>query len=126
MLTMAMLSEREAVFAETRSNRLSVLNLVTHEWKYYPYLFMSEESDQTELITFPETRYLCLEEKGRYNDHRYKLTYFPYPLKLTEKGPRSIATYQAKENEWTYEHVTKRANNSSMMLWYKPRHDDAF
>lgn len=46
---------------------------------------MVEESDQSDIITFSETRYLCIEEKGRYNDNRYKLTYYTYPLQLNEK-----------------------------------------
>lgn len=37
-----------------------------------------------------------------------------------------MVIYEAKDNEWTYEHETRKANNYSMMLWHKPRHDDSF
>lgn len=87
---------------------------------------MSEESDQTEILTFSETKYLCIEEKGRYNDNRYKLNYFPYPLQQIDKKTKTVAIYEAKDNEWTYEHTTFKANNYSMMMWCKPRHDDSF
>ena len=42
MDAMGMLSDREAIFLETRKNRISVLNLETHEFAYYPHQFMSE------------------------------------------------------------------------------------
>jgi hypothetical protein len=115
---------------ETRRNRIAVLNLETHEFSYFPHQFMNEESDQCDIQTFSETRYLCIEEKGRYNDHRYRLTYFAYPLRITEikerKVVKPVAVYDSKETEWTYEHMTKKANNFSAMCWFKPRHDDSF
>lgn len=40
---------------------------------------------------------MCIEEKGRYNDNRYKLTYFQYPLKMAEvkdkKVTKTLAVY---------------------------------
>ena len=44
---------------------------------------MFVESDQSDIITFSETKYLCIEERGRYSENRYKLTYYKYPLQLT-------------------------------------------
>jgi hypothetical protein len=43
-----------------------------------------------------------------------------------DKRTRTVAVYDAKDDEWTYEHMTKKANNYSMMCWYKSRHDDYF
>lgn len=58
------------------------------------------------------------------------MTYFQYPLRITElkdkKIVKPVAVYESKETEWTYEHMTKKANNYSAMCWYKPRHDDSF
>jgi hypothetical protein len=127
MLAMGMLSDREAIFIETRKNRISVLNLDTHEFRYYPHLFVSEESDQSDIFTFADSRYLCIEEKGRYNINRYKLTYYQYPLQLNEKkAPRTLQVYESKENDWTYEYQSRKANGRSMVMWYKPKHDDDF
>jgi uncharacterized protein YjiK len=58
--SIAMMSEKEVVIAETRRNRLSVLDLEAHTFNYYPHHFMSEESDQSNLLAFCETKYLCL------------------------------------------------------------------
>ena len=54
------------------------------------------------MFTFSETKYLCVEEKGRYNDNRYRLTYYPYPLQMDKKVPKTVAVYEAKDTEWTY------------------------
>ena len=43
-----------------------------------------------------------------------------------KKVAKTLAVYEAKDAEWTYEHMTRKANNYSMMCWYKPRHDDSF
>jgi hypothetical protein len=45
---------------------------------------------------------------------------------VEKKAPRTVAVYEAKDTEWTYEHFTRKANNFSMVLWYKPKHDDSF
>ena len=35
-----MLSDRELIVAETRLDRISVLDLETYEWKHMPFMFM--------------------------------------------------------------------------------------
>jgi len=40
----------------------------------------------------------------------------------SESKPFNV--YEAKDNEWTYEHQIKKANQHSMIAWFKPRHDD--
>ena len=80
---------------------------------------MSAESDQSNIITFSNTQLLCIEEKGRYNDHRYKLSYYSYPLQKTIKN-RPISLYEAKDDEWTIECFSFKANNHSMVCWSKP------
>jgi hypothetical protein len=52
MDAMGMLDEREVIFTETRRNRITVLNLETHEFSYFPHQFMNEESDLTDIFTF--------------------------------------------------------------------------
>jgi hypothetical protein len=42
MDTMGMLDEKEAIFVETRKNRISVLNLETHQFSYFSHQFMNE------------------------------------------------------------------------------------
>jgi len=60
---------------------------------------MFEESDQSEIETFSDTRLLCVKESGRYNDNRFKLSYYSYPLKANCKP---VAVYESQENDWTY------------------------
>jgi hypothetical protein len=35
-----------------------------------------------------------------------------------------MAQFEGRDNEWTYEFVTRRANNHSMIAWFKPRNDE--
>jgi len=59
-------------------------------------------------------------ESGRYNDHRFKLSYYEYPL---NKGAKPVAFFESTDNIWTYEHITTKGNNHSMIIWYKGRQD---
>ena len=63
---------------------------------------------------------ICVQEDGRYNDNRFKLSYFDYPLTPLSK-PCNV--YEAKDDEWTYEYMTRQVNNHSMLAWFKSRHD---
>jgi hypothetical protein len=67
MDSMGMLSNNEVILLETRNNKITFLNLETYELKSNPHQFMYEESDQSDIFTFLDTKYLCIEEKGRYN-----------------------------------------------------------
>jgi len=75
-----MSSEKEVMILETRENRIAVLNLVNHQFTYVDHQFVREESDQADIETFYETRLVCVKESGRYNDNRFVLTYYSYPL----------------------------------------------
>lgn len=117
----AMLSEREVIVAETRENRVSVLDLETHQFTYIYHPFLREESDLCDLETFNETRLVCVRENGQYNDNRFVLTYYNYPM---QEGDKPVAQFEGRDNEWTYEYIARRANNHSMIAWFKPRNDE--
>jgi hypothetical protein len=57
-------------------------------------------------------------EWGLLNDNRLKLSYFRTPL-LNQREPYVV--YESKDDEWTYEYYIKRANNTSMIVWFKAR-----
>jgi hypothetical protein len=118
-----MANDREVVVLETRKNQITVVNLETYEVAAHSHQFMFEESDQADIDTFTETRLLCVRESGRYNDHRMRVCYFSYPFKENMKPD---AVYESKDDEWTYEHLTRKGNNHSMIIWFKSRHDDQF
>ena len=71
-------------------------------------------------MTFADTKILCIQENGRYGDNRFKLNYFHYG------DDKPFLVYESKELEWTYEYMTRKANNHSMVCWFKGRHDDFF
>lgn len=134
MDTAGMINDREFIMVETRSKwnlgpegaeehptGIVILDLETHKFRRTPFYFFNEETDQTYIETFADTKYLCIREIGRYNDNRYKLSYFNYPPAADAK-PFNV--YESKEDEWTYEYITKQANQHSMMCWFKARHDE--
>jgi hypothetical protein len=91
----------------------------------YPHQFMYEEADMSNILTFSETKLLCIEEKGRFGDNRYKLSYYYYPFKK-DNANRPCAVYESKDDEWTIKYETMKANNSSMVCWWKPLKDNGF
>jgi hypothetical protein len=99
---------------------ITILDLETHEFRRTPFPFFNEETDQSQIRCFAESKILCIQEDGRYNDNRFKLNYFNYP-----PGPddKPFNVFEAKDNEWTYEYIVKQANHHSMMAWFKARHD---
>lgn len=106
--------------AEENGPCITILDLETHKFKRIKHYFFNEESDQSEIFTFAETRYLCIKEVGRYNDNSFKLSYYQYPLKEDDK-PFNV--FDARDGEWTYEYIVKQANHHSMVAWFKARHD---
>ena len=113
-----MLSDKEAILLETRKNCITILNLENHEFRRIAFNFFNEQSDQTDILTFADTKTLCIQENGRYGDNRFKLNYFHYG------DDKPFLVYESKEIEWTYEYMTRKANNHSMVCWFKGRHDD--
>lgn len=78
----------EVVLLETRNNCFTVLDLRTRQQREIPHQFMYEESDQSHLLAFAETGMICVVEEGRYNDSRFKLTY--YSSLSTKSKPISV------------------------------------
>lgn len=50
-----------------------------------------------DIETFYESRLMCVKESGLYNDNRFFLTYYSYPL-----GGKAVARYESLEDEWTH------------------------
>lgn len=117
----AMPSSRHLLVAETRESRLSLLDLNTHEFSYSEHMFLREESDLVDLDVFYESRTVCVRESGQYNDNRFVLTYYNWPLAADSKA---VARYESQDNEWTHEHLSRKANNHSMIVWFRPRNDE--
>lgn len=106
---------------ETRDNRIAVLDLETHSFSYIDHQFIREESDLADLDVFYDSRLICVKESGQYGDNRFVLTYYSYPLSVDS---RPVARYESAEDEWTHEHLSRKANNHSMIAWFKPRNDE--
>ena len=71
------------------------------------------------IYTFKKSKKICVVEQGNYNDNRLKLSYFSTPL---SEESRPLEVYET-DTEWTYEYLIKKANEESMVVWFKPRND---
>jgi hypothetical protein len=116
--TLAMPSLKEAMVLDTRDNCISVFDLETYKLTNYPHKFIREESDLSDIETFPQTKLLCVKEIGQYNDDRFALTYYSYQL-----GGKEIARYDSKDKEWAHEYISRKGNDHSLMIWFRPRND---
>ena len=61
-------------------NTIYLFNLEQKTVSKIPHLFISSEIDQTTLHTFTDQSVICLEEKGKYGDDRYRLSYYNYEM----------------------------------------------
>jgi len=118
-----MLSEKEVILYEVANNQIAILDLTTHTFTRFPHQFTFNDSAQTEVETFYETKLLCVTEHGQFNDHRLVLTYYSYPLK---EGDKPLDRYESKEGEWNYDWPIRRANNHSKIVWFRQKHEEDF
>lgn len=65
---------------QTRKNNILVWDLVDSRMINIPFAFKTVETDQSQIFIFPETKFVCIQENGRFNNTTFKLTYFRYPL----------------------------------------------
>jgi len=52
-----------------------------------------------------------------------RLSYYGYPLK---ENMTPDALFESKDDEWTYEYLTRKGNSHSLIIWFKARHDEQF
>ena len=74
-----------------------------------------------EIETFSETKFFVIMERGGLNDNRFILTYYDYNGIKEDSQP--MARWEAKDNEWTYEHTHAKINNHSKVAIWKYQHD---
>lgn len=72
------------------------------------------------IYNFSEPGLFCIQEKGSYNDHRLKLTYYSYHDLNQNSQP--VAVYQSKDDEWTYDHTIFKGNDHSKIIWFTFKH----
>lgn len=94
MDTLNMMTERQCIMLETRGKWymsaskdeeetgpcITVLDLDTYQFTRTPHYFLKEETEQSFIRCFPDTKLLCIQEDGCYNDNRFMLSYYQYPL----------------------------------------------
>lgn len=122
MDSFALLNEREVMVLETRRNNILVWNLEDHTRLDIPFHFKTEETDQSFIHIFHDSKSVCIHENGRYNNNTFRLSYYHLPLQADSEAYHVFDS----EEVWTFEFMCRKTNNHSQICWYKGRHDDGF
>ena len=104
----------------TRKSCFKIWNLKTYKEIDVPFEFKHEETDQSAIHVFPDTSTFCIQECGRYNDNTFKLSYFKFPIK--DPAAKPFIVFDSDE-VWTHEYLIRKANNHSMLCWFKGKQD---
>jgi hypothetical protein len=111
----------EVVVLYPRGNKIYLFDLPKRRFLTCNHEFMYEEADQSEVLAFSATNYLCVREKGTHGDHRLHLTYYIHPLSV---HTTPFAYFHSKDNQWTSEMEVFKGNAHSLVVWCKRRHDE--
>lgn len=55
-----MVAADEVIALEPKRNQITIVDLNTHEVRELGFQFMNEESDQSSLYTFTDSKYVCV------------------------------------------------------------------
>ena len=73
-----MLNEREIVVMNVPESKIDILNLETQKVRSIEHQYLYEDVAQMIMETFYDTKMFVIIEKGTFNDHRLRLTYYSY------------------------------------------------
>ena len=73
-----MLDEREVVVMNVPESKIDILNLETQKVRSIEHQYLYEDVAQMIMETFYDTKMFVIIEKGTFNDHRLRLTYYSY------------------------------------------------
>ena len=118
-----MINEREVIVMDVPRNHIDIINLEEKKVRSIDHQYLFEDVAQMVIETFYETKLFAIIERGTFNDHRLRLTYYQYSSTYEPEKCKPVVEWQTSENQWTYECPVRRANNHSMMLWFKQRHE---
>jgi hypothetical protein len=98
-----MVAEDQVILTERSENRLTHINLRSHEVRYFYHKFIADHSHDISLHYFDETDFFCVEEKCIAPGHSItgkkdiNLTYYCLPL---VEGGKSFASYKSNGDEY--------------------------
>jgi hypothetical protein len=118
-----MLNEREVIVMYVPESHIDIINLETQQVRHINHEYLFDDVAQMNIETFHDTKTFVIIEKGTFNDPRLRLTYYRYEDTYEPETCKHIAEFQSVDNQWTYEYPVKRANNHSMIAWFRYKHD---
>lgn len=118
-----MLNEREVILMYVPDRHIDIINLETKTVRSINHEYLFDDVAQMNIETFYDTKKFVIIEKGTFNDPRLRLTYYQYEDTYEPEKCKAVAEFQSVENQWTYEYPVKRANNHSMITWFRYKHE---
>lgn len=115
-------NDREVIVLNPSKGFVEVVDVTTHEIKEIPHQFAFEDTSQMDLITFPDTKYFCVQEKGAGSDNRLFLTYYHFGTEI-----RKVAEFRSEDHEGMEisQSTIRKLNNHSRIGWYQTKQEEA-
>ena len=72
------MNDKEVIVLNVPNSKIDIINLEKQSVRSINHQYLYEDTAQMFIYNFPETKTFCVQEKGTFNDHRLRLSYFSY------------------------------------------------
>ena len=72
------MNEKEVIVLDVPNSKIDIINLEEQTVRSVNHQYLFDDTAQMFIYNFPETKTFCVQEKGTFNDHRLRLSYFSY------------------------------------------------
>lgn len=76
--TFGQMNDKEIIVLNVPNSKIDIINLEKQAVKSINHQYLFEDTAHMHIYNFPETRTFCVQEKGTFNDHRLRLSYYSY------------------------------------------------
>ena len=112
------MNEKEVIVLNVPEQKIDIIDLSTKNVNQISHQYLFEDTASMQLETFADTQMFCVVEKGGQGDNRLRLTYYNY-----KDLSKPVLQWESTDNQWTYEHVVERMNNTSKIGWWTYKHE---
>ena len=114
--TFGFFKDSEVIVMNTSKSQLDIIDLTNYNIRTHAHEFSFPDTSSNDILTFYDTRYLCIQESGLIGEGKLILTYYSY----TSHSFDMISQFRSQEGEWTYGDQVSKLNNESKVAWWEP------
>ena len=90
-----MINEREVIVMDVPKSHIDIINLEDRKVRSIEHQYLFEDVAQMCIQTFYDTKMFCIVEKGTFNDHRLRLTYYDYNSTYEVEKCKPVCEWQS-------------------------------